>query len=99
MQFSTWILAAIIGLYGGNYIAQHFYPESQNIVITIINFIRDNIGETGMTPTAIIMALIMFCVGFLFYCTIAGLSEVLASRQEDITQSQALFQLPTGFTG
>lgn len=98
LQFVTWLLSAFVGLYGGNAVARHFYPEYQNTIITIINFVKDNIGETGMTIPAIILAIIVFCVGFLFYCVLAALGGSIATKAEDIAQSQALFQLPMVFS-
>ena len=98
LQFVTWLLSAIVGLYGGNAVAGYFYPGYENTVITIINFIKDNIGETGMTLSAIILALIVFCIGFLFYCVLAALGGSMATKAEDIAQSQALFQLPMIFS-
>ncbi len=97
-QFLIWIASAFVGLYGGNAIAQSFYPEYENPAITIINFIKDNIGETGMTFSALVLAIIVFCIGFLFYCVLAALGGSIATKPEDIPQGQALFQLPMVFS-
>lgn len=94
LQFVGWIIAAVVGLYGGNAIAHAMYPEYQNSVITVINFLKDNIGETAMTLPAVTMAVIFFAVGFLFYGVIAGLAGCLVSKPEDVAQTQAVFQFP-----
>lgn len=93
-QFVTWILALIAGLYGGNAVAHAIYPDYQNTVITAINFLKDNIGETAMTPPAIILAILVFCVGFLFYCVLAGLAGCLVSKPEDTASTQTIFIFP-----
>lgn len=94
LQFVTWLLAAVVGLYGGNAVAQSIYPEYQNSVITIINFVKDNIGETAMTLPAVILSILVFSVGFLFYCVIAGLTGCLVAKPEDVASTQGVFQLP-----
>lgn len=94
LQFLIWIAAGAIGLYGGNEVAKYFYPEYQNSVITIINFLKDNIGETAMTAPALILAIIIFCFGFLFYSVLAGLAGSMVSKPEDAASTQALFTFP-----
>jgi ABC-type Na+ efflux pump permease subunit len=93
-QFVTWITAGIVGLYGGNYIAKAIYPSYENSVITIINFVRDNIGKTALTLPAIMLAIIIFCLGFLFYSTIAAVAGCMVSKPEDVASTQAIFQFP-----
>lgn len=94
LQFLIWIIAGGIGLYGGNAIAHAFYPEYENSVITIINFLKDNIGETAMSVPAVVIAILVFCIGFLFYCIIAGLAGSMVGKPEDVATSQSLFTLP-----
>lgn len=94
LQFVIWIMAAVVGLYGGNVIAHSIYPDYQNSVITIINFLKDNIGQTAMSLPAVILALLVFCIGFLFYCVIAGLAGCLVSKPEDVASTQGVFIFP-----
>lgn len=94
LQFVSWIIAAVVGLYGGNAVAHAFYPQYENSAITIINFLKDNIGETAMTVPAVVLAVIFFCVGFLFYSVLAALAGSMVSKPEDVASTQALFQFP-----
>ncbi len=94
IQFVIWIVAGAVGLFGGNAVAQYFYPEYENSVITIINFLKDNIGETAMSVPAVILAILVFCIGFLFYSVIAGLAGSMVSKPEDVASTQALFIFP-----
>lgn len=94
LQFLIWIVAAVIGLYGGNAVASAIYPGYENSVITIINFMKDNIGESAMTLPAVILAVIIFCVGFLFYCVLAGLAGSMVSKPEEAANTQGLFVFP-----
>lgn len=94
IQFITWLIAGVIGLWGGNAIAHNIYPEYENTVVTIINYLKDNIGETAMTIPAVILAVLIFVVGFLFYCVLAGLAGSMVSKPEDVASTQAIFTFP-----
>ncbi|NLC19878.1 MAG: ABC transporter permease [Clostridiales bacterium] len=94
LQFLIWIVAAVIGLYGGNAVASAIYPEYENSVITIINFLKVNIGESAMTLPAVILAIIIFCVGFLFFCVLAGLAGSMVSKPEEAANTQGVFVFP-----
>lgn len=93
-QFVTWVISAVVGLYGGNAIARMIYPGYENSAITIINFLKDNMGETAFTLPAVILAILFFCVGFLFYCVLAGLTGCMVAKPEDVASTQGLFQFP-----
>ncbi len=94
LQFVTWLIAIFGGLYLGNAVAHSIYPEYQSTVITVLNFLKDNIGETAFTLPAIILTIIAFCIGFLFYCVIAGLAGCMVSKPEDVASTQGIFQFP-----
>lgn len=93
-QFVTWVAAGAVGLYGGNAIAQSIYPNYENSAITIINFLKDNLGETALTLPAVLLAIAFFCLGFLFYCIIAAVAGCMVSKPEDVASTQAVFQMP-----
>jgi ABC-type Na+ efflux pump permease subunit len=94
IQFVIWIAAGVAGLYSGNAIAHSIYPGYQNSAVTIINYLRDNIGETALTIPAVILAVIIFCIGFLFYCVIAAVAGSMVSKPEDVAATHAVFQFP-----
>jgi ABC-type Na+ efflux pump permease subunit len=93
-QFVLWIIAAFAGLYGGNAVAHGIYPDYQNSAITIINFLKNNIGETALSLSAIVLAIIFFCMSFLFYSVIAAVAGCMVSKPEDVASTQAVFQFP-----
>lgn len=92
-QFAIWILSAVLGLFAGNAIAEKMYPGFENIAITFINFLRDNIGESALTLPAILMAFFILCLGFLFYCVLAGLAGSTVSKPDEAANSQGYFNL------
>lgn len=94
LQFVTWIVAATAGLYGGNAVAHAIYPEYKNSVITIITFLKDNIGETAMTLPAVILSILVFCIGFLFFSVLAGLAGCMVAKPEDVASTQGVYLFP-----
>lgn len=94
LQFVTWLVAIFAGLYLGNTVAHSIYPGYESSVISVINFLKDNIGETAFTLPAVILTIVAFCIGFLFYCVIAGLTGCLVSKPEEAASTQAIFQFP-----
>ena len=94
MQFLIWVISIVAGLYGGNYVAKQVYPGYESSVIEIINFLKENIGESALSLPAVILAVLFFCVGFLFYCVLAGLAGCMVTKPEEASSTQTLFQMP-----
>lgn len=94
LQFVTWLVAIFAGLYLGNTVAHSIYPGYESSVISVINFLKDNIGQTAFTLPAVVLTIVAFCIGFLFYCVIAGLTGCLVSKPEEAASTQAIFQFP-----
>lgn len=94
IQFVTWIGAGFVGLYSGNAIAHSLYPNYHNSMIAVINFLKDNIGDTALSAPAVILTILFFCVSFLFYSVMAGVAGCMVSKPEDVASTQAIFQFP-----
>lgn len=92
-QFTLWIASGVIGLFAGNAIARQIYPDFENIAVTLIKFLRDNIGSSALSVPAIIMAIFILCLGFLFYSVIAGLAGSTVSKPEETASSQGYFNM------
>lgn len=94
IQFLTWIASVIIGFVAGNAIAHLLYPEYENVIVTVIKFLRDNISETALSLPSILLAIVIFCIGFLFYSFLAGLSGCMMGRPDEASSAAVFFQLP-----
>lgn len=94
LQFFFWVLAAVAGLLIGNAAAASMYPGYENAVLTMFEYIRDNVGASAFSPMAVVLAVLTFVVGFVFYCILAGMAGCLVSKPEDVAQTQSLFQFP-----
>lgn len=94
LQFVIWIAAIFAGLYGGNAIAASLHPGYSNPVISVIDLIKDNIGQSALSLPAVLLAIVFFFVGFLFYSVLAALAGSMVSKPEDAASTQALLQMP-----
>ncbi|MBQ9120706.1 MAG: ABC transporter permease [Lachnospiraceae bacterium] len=94
LQFMIWVASIFVGLFAGNAIAASMYPEYQSVIGTILDFFHENLGASAFSPAAIILALVIFVVGFLVYCVMAGLAGSFVAKPEDIAQTQGIFQFP-----
>jgi ABC-type Na+ efflux pump permease subunit len=94
LQFILWIASIFAGLYGGDAIAHAIYPEYKSSVLTVISFLKDNFGASALSAPALILAILFFCIGFLFYCVIAGLGGCMVSKPEDVAATQQIFMMP-----
>jgi ABC-type Na+ efflux pump permease subunit len=93
-QFFLWIALLVIGVIGGVAIGRSMYPESTATVTMVVDFLRENIGESALSPAAVVLAILIFCCGFLFYCVIAGLAGSMVTRPEEASSVQGVFTLP-----
>ena len=94
IQFFIWILSAVAGLAIGNIVAKSMYPGYENVVIKVLEFVREGFSTSAFSPVAIILAILIFVVGFLFYSVLAGMAGSLVSKPEDTAQMQSIFQFP-----
>lgn len=97
-QFFLWVISLIVGIIVGNRIAFFIYPETAQSLDFIITFLRENIGQSALSPVAVVLALITFCCGFLFYCVLAGMAGSMVSRPEEAANTQSIFTLPIVFS-
>ncbi len=93
-QFFLWIALLVIGLFGGVVIGRVLFPDSTASVTMVVDFLRENIGESALSPAAVVLAILIFCCGFLFYCVIAGLAGSMVTRPEEASSVQGIFTLP-----
>ncbi len=94
LQFFVWVAFAVAGLFIGDAIAKSMYPGYENAIFKVLDFLRGNFGESAFTPAAIILAALIFMLGFLFYCVLAGMAGSMVSKPEDAAQVQGIFQFP-----
>ena len=93
-QFFIWVAALFIGIFAGGMISERMYPGTESGLSVVVEFLRANIGESAFSPAAVVLALVTFCCGFLFYCVLAGMAGSMVSRPEEAANTQSIFSLP-----
>lgn len=94
LQFFLWVASLIVGVIAGGMVAESMYPGAESGISVIVEFMRTNIGESALSPAAVVLALITFCCGFLFYCVLSGMAGSMVSRPEEAANVQSIFTLP-----
>ena len=86
------IVALILIILGGNGIgtmlAQKMDPDYSNIVVDILT--EFNLLSL-FSPARILLALLVFVLGFTFYCTLAGLMGATVNRGEDLSSAMSVY--------
>ena len=93
-QFFIWVAALIVGIVAGGMISTSMYPGTESGLSVAVEFMRANIGESAFSPVAVVLSLITFCCGFLFYCVLSGMAGSMVSRPEEAASTQSIFSLP-----
>ncbi len=93
-QFFIWVAALAAGVIGGGMLAEQMYPGAKSGIRVAVEFLRDNIGESAFSPMALVLALVTFCCGFLFYCVLSGMAGSLVSRPEEAGGVQIIYSFP-----
>ncbi|MBR6642583.1 MAG: ABC transporter permease [Lachnospiraceae bacterium] len=93
-QFFIWVVSLVVGIVAGGYIAESMYPGTQSGLSVVVEFMRANIGESAFSPVAVVLALVSFGFGFLFYCVLSGMAGSMVSRPEEAANTQSIFMLP-----
>ncbi|MDE6875582.1 MAG: ABC transporter permease [Lachnospiraceae bacterium] len=94
LQFFFWIVCSGVGLVIGNAVAKSMYPGYQNVVVQALDYVRETYSTSAFSPVAVLLAVLIFVVGFLFYSVLAGMAGSLVSKPEDTAQVQSIFQFP-----
>ena len=98
MMRMDWIISFFIGIVAGGKVAETMYPGAESGLTVVVDFMRTNIGESAFSPVAMVLALITFCFGFLFYCVLSGMAGSMVSRPEEAANTQSIFTLPIVFS-
>lgn len=94
VQVLIWIASLFIGLAGGVLLAKQLFPGAEGSIGMVIDFLRANIGDSALSPEAVVLSLITFACGFLFYCVLAGIAGSMVTRPEEAASVQSIFTMP-----
>lgn len=94
-QFFTWIAGAVAGLILGNVVGKFIYADKfTNRIRVAIDFLRNFIGESALSPMAIILGILVFCFGIFIYFALAAIGGSFVSKPEEAASANSAFVLP-----
>ena len=102
LQMAAWIVAAVVGFMAGDSIARSVvYSDYDNIVLLLFKEVSKDEFTKAFTTEAIILTAIAICLGFLFYCMLAGAVASFASKAEELSSVMMFYNmsLVLGFFG
>lgn len=86
IQTVCWIVSMLIGFLVGDKIANLIYSEYSNILLEVFELLKGHEESIAFTMGAFGMAFFAVCLGFFFYCVLAGLVASFASKPETLSQ-------------
>ena len=92
-QMMFWLLSLVIGFVAGNFAADAICPGYNNIIIMVIDMIKDSAAGAFGVGT-VILGIVMLMLGFLFYCVYAGFVGTFVQKAEDLGNSQVFLVIP-----
>lgn len=94
LQMLLWIASFVGGFIAGDYVAKEMiYPEYTNVIMEVFELISNQEGSTAFTIGAFVLGIVTACIGFLFYCVIAGTCASFATKAEELGQVMGIYQM------
>lgn len=93
LQIVLWMVCFVVGFIVGDVIAGQLYSEYNNVVLEALRLLGGQEGSTAFTAGAVVLAIFVICLAFLFYSMIAGLVASFATKAEELAQMMAYYQL------
>lgn len=102
LQTVCWIGGLVAGFLIGDKVAANVvYPGYSNLLLEVFELLKGQEGSTAFTIGAFVAAFFAICLGFLFYCVLAGLFASFASKPESLSQMMGYYMITMmlGFFG
>lgn len=92
-QFIVWISCGVLGYVVGDKVAGEMYPGYKNPLFEIIDALKKMGLEDAFSARAIVFSIISLCIGFLFYCVIAGFFGSFLRKTEDVASVMSVYTM------
>ena len=93
MQFFVWIACGVAGYFVGDKVARNMYPGYKNPIFEILDLLKKMGLEDAFSIEAIALSLLALCLGFLFYCVLAGFFGSFLRKTEDVASVMSLYNI------
>ncbi len=99
LQIAIWVVGLVGGFFAGHVMAKEIiYPEYTNILLEVFELLKNQDGSTAFSVSALIVSFLTICLGFLFYCVLAGTFASFADRAETVSTVMSYY-LMIGMVG
>ena len=93
IQFMVWVTCGVAGYFVGDKVARSMYPGYKNPIFEIMDLLKKMGLDDAFSVEAIILSLVALCLGFLFYCVLAGLFGSFLRKTEDIASVMSVYTM------
>lgn len=91
VQLFSWVICLVVSFSVGTAVVKILEPETDMLLIQLFELFGEASGL--FTVSGIILAVLMLLAGFLMYCALAAIGGAMASKPEDLSNTNALFTL------
>ncbi len=90
-QLFAWVLCLVVSFAVGTAAVTALEPETDMLLIQLFRMFGDAGGL--FTVPGIVLSILMLLSGFLLYCSLAAMGGAMASKPEDLSNTNVLFTL------
>lgn len=91
MQLFCWIFCLVVSFFAGTALVKLLAPGADLALIQLFDLFGEMSGL--FTPGGILLAVLVFLSGFLMYCALAAIGGAMASKPEDLSNTNVLFTM------
>lgn len=93
MQFMVWVGCGVGGYVAGDIVAGNIYEGYENPLYEVIKALKEMGAMEAFSAKSIVLAVLTLCIGFLFYCVLAGLFGSLLSKPEELASVMGVYNI------
>lgn len=94
IQFLTWVLCALAGIFGGDFLCSQIYKVYFSILSSGMDMLHEWFANSGFSAVSIVLAILSMIFGLVFYLSIAGVAGSMVTKPEEVGSMQMLFIVP-----
>lgn len=93
VQMLVWVGCGVGGFFLGDKVARSISDSYHNVIIDIGKIIQEG-SKDAFSITTIVISVLAFCLGFIFFSVIAGWAASRLEKVEDLSGATTMFQMP-----
>ena len=94
IQFIIWVIAALAGIFGGDYLLRQSYGLETSVVSELWGMLKEWFVGTDFGIPAIVIGILAALIGISLFLILAGLGGSFVSKPEEAANMQGVYMLP-----